>query len=86
MEEIRMNAVALTDEELTDVEGGAYGSRPKEKAGKGLKWYHVTATDTLIGIARRFHTTANYLFRINSDTITDKNRIGQHMWIRVPNR
>lgn len=84
MDELKINAVALTDDDLKDVEGGAYGAKPKTKAGKGLRWYHVTATDTLSGIAKRFHTTADYLQRINSGTIRDKNRIGQHMWIRVP--
>ncbi|MCQ2458393.1 MAG: LysM peptidoglycan-binding domain-containing protein [Clostridia bacterium] len=74
----------LLDSELENVSGGAWGDKPTKPAGAGLKWYHVTSTDTLTGIARKYKTTWQHLAELNKDIIKDPSKIGQHMWIRVP--
>ncbi|MDO5436434.1 MAG: LysM domain-containing protein [Clostridia bacterium] len=76
----------ILDTELENVSGGKWGDKPTKPAGDGLEWYHVTSTDTLVGIAKKYNTTSARLAELNRDIIKDPRKIGQHMWIRVPKK
>ncbi len=83
--------VNLQDEELNDVVGGAGGcwvdnvnGKPGFKADKGYQWYHVTATDTLSGIAGKFGVTVKEIQKKNDNILHGSTVIGPHFWLQIP--
>lgn len=77
--------------ELENAAGGATGKT--ERAGgsptplpakTGYKNYKITATDTMIRIANRFHTTVDELMKVNSKWIKNKSLIMTGYYMYVP--
>ncbi len=79
--ETNMNELNLS--EMEEAAGGMGGSGKKLPGKKGFKVYQIQKGDTLIRIANRFGTTADYLKKINP-TIKDKNDITAGFYIYVP--
>lgn len=85
--------VSLQDEELNDVIGGAGGywgdtvdAKPDFGPDKGYMWYHVTATDTLSGIASKFGTTVKDIQKKNNNILKGSTKIGPHYWLQIPKK
>ena len=68
-----------------NVSGGRGGSKTILPAQPGLSVYQIVKGDNLTRIAKRFNTTVDYLFAINS-TIKNKNDItaGYYMYVPTP--
>ena len=81
---------------LNELEAAAGGASSKtEKAGgspkplpakAGYKNYRITATDTMIRIANRFHTTVDDLMEVNSRWIKNKSLIMTGYYMYVPEK
>ena len=78
-----MKELALN--EMEDVTGGknegGFTSKPREK--RGCRIYRIQSGDTLIKIAKRNGTTADYLMKINPQ-LTNRNFIIAGCYIYVP--
>ena len=73
----------LNLDEMENVSGGRGGSKTILPAQPGLSVYQIVKGDNLTRIAKRFNTTVDYLFAINS-TIKNKNDITAGYWIYIP--
>lgn len=69
--------------EMAEVTGGRGGSPTRLPDVQGLKVYQIQSHDTLTKIAHRFHTTVDYLMRINS-TIKNRDDITAGYYMYVP--
>ncbi len=69
--------------ELETAAGGKGGSAKLLPDKEGFDVYKIRRGDTLSGIARKFHTTVNYLYSINP-TIRDVDDITAGYYIYVP--
>lgn len=68
----------LNLEELEIVSGGANGGQ--------YYLYTVKKGDTLSGLAKRFHTTVDAIYKLNSDKIKDKNLIKIGWKLLIPKK
>ena len=77
------NTNELNLNEMEEVTGGRGGSPTKLPYKAGFDVYQIQRGDTLIRIANRYRTTADYLQSINP-TIKNKNDITAGYYIYVP--
>ena len=83
MENKEMIMNELNVNEMEEAAGGRGGSRRMLPDKAHYVVYRIQKGDTLIRIANRFGTTADYLKKINP-TIKDKNDITAGFYIYVP--
>lgn len=80
-----MDNMEMNLEEMEEIAGGksngGFARKPGEKA--GCRIYRIQSGDTLIKIAKRHHTTADHLMRINPQ-LTNRNFIVAGCYIFVP--
>ena len=80
-----MDNMEMTMNEMEEVTGGknegGFTRKPRAKAGRAI--YKVKSGDTLIKIAKRYGTTAQYLMTINPELIR-MNYIVAGCYIFVP--
>ena len=85
MENMEMENVELNLNEMEEAAGGknngGYTYRPAARPGRRI--YQIQSRDTLIKIAKRFGTTADYLMKINPE-LTNRNFIVAGCYIYVP--
>ena len=78
-----MDNKELNMNELEAVTGGKGGSPTPLPHKPGLAVYRIQSGDTLGKIARRFHTSVDFLMEVNS-TITNLNDITAGYYMYVP--
>ena len=78
---------------LEELEEAAGGKKKKERAGGsptplppkvGYKNHKITATDTMIGIAKKYKTTVDALMEVNAPWIKNKSLIMTGYYMYVP--
>ena len=81
-----MDNKELNMEEMETVSGGkvaAGGMKNKPEAKAGYTIHHITTTDTLWGLSRKYGTTIEAIMRANP-SIKDRNLIRTGYWLYIP--
>ena len=78
-----MNSSELNLNEMEEVVGGKGGSPTPLPHKPGLAVYQIQKGDKLGTIARRFHTSVDFLMEVNI-TITNRNDITAGYYMYVP--